>query len=118
MKSKNKKIGHIGEELAKQYLKKKGFKILHTNWLLHNVGEIDIIAEQQDSLVFIEVKTRTSLDYGSPLEAINNKKIEQLKKTALLFLSQNKTPYENIRFDAISIILKPEIKIYHIQNII
>lgn len=118
MKSKNKNTGRLGEELAVEYLKKKGLKILHTNWQIHNQGEIDIIAEQKDTIIFIEVKTRTSLNFGYPLESINNKKLEQLKKTALLFLSQNKKHYDNIRFDAVSILLKPEIKIYHLENIV
>ena len=118
MKSKNKDTGRHGEELAVEYLKKKGLKILHTNWQIHNQGEIDIIAEQRNTLVFIEVKTRSSLDFGNPLEAIDNKKLEQMKKTALLFLSQNKKHYDNIRFDAVSILLKPEIKIYHLENIV
>ena len=117
MKQHNKDTGRIGEGLAKKYIQKKGLKILHTNWQVHNVGEIDIIATYNNTIIFIEVKTRTSVEFGYPLEAINNKKLEQLKKTALLYLYQEKIKYENIRFDAISVILKPELKIHHIENI-
>lgn len=117
MKQQNKNTGRIGEDLAKEYIKKKGLKILHTNWQVHNVGEIDIIATHNNTLIFIEVKTRTYADFGHPLEAINNKKLEHIKKTAIFYLHQEKNNYEDIRFDAISVILKPEIKIYHIENI-
>lgn len=118
MKSKNKIIGAKGEKLACDYLSKKGFKILQTNWHASITGEIDIIAKDKDTLVFVEVKTRSTLDFGHPFEAINQKKVSQLRNLALAFIAQNSEKQEkSYRFDAIAVILNPEIQISHLENI-
>lgn len=97
-------LGHRGEELAVRYLRGKGFKILERNHRTP-IGEIDIIAEDKGSLVFVEVKTRTNNSHGLPFEAIDNKKIERMRKIALLYLKQRgKESY--VRFDVVSIEMK------------
>ena len=75
-------VGNLGEYLACQYLKKLGYKILDRNYRIRG-GEIDIVAQDRDYLVFIEVKTRNSSEYGLPSESITPWKIKALLKTAL-----------------------------------
>jgi len=107
------KKGKIFENIAVEYLKKKGYKIIKRNFY-SRYGEIDIIALENDTLVFVEVKGRYSLKFGSPEESITTKKINSIIKTAEIFLYENQEiEYSEIRFDIITII-KNNIK--HIRN--
>ena len=102
-------MGKQGEELAVEFLKKKGYKIKVCNYKT-KLGEIDIIAGDGDTLVFIEVKTRESLEYGHPFEAVNTRKRKKLANVALLYLKK----FDDLppcRFDIVSIYInngKPE----------
>lgn len=95
-------LGRAGEKLAVDFLKKKGFKILKTNYKTP-VGEIDIIAEDSGAIVFIEVKTRSSDNYGNPCEAVDGKKQEKYYKTATYYLQKEKKTDVNCRFDVVEI---------------
>ena len=114
---KNKEIGVKGEQLAKEYLVKQGYEIIETNKRFSRFCEIDIIAKNKDTLVFVEVKTRSSNFCGSPLEAITKTKYENIKTGLFTYLKETKIKYKNFRIDAISIILNPELKINHLKNI-
>ena len=108
-----------GEEIACVYLKKKGFKIIDRNFR-KGYGEIDIIALKDDVLVFIEVKTRTTKQFGTPLEQIAYFKLRSLIKTAQYYKLLNPKLPDSLRIDAISIILDNSGKassIEHIENI-
>lgn len=100
--SKHNEIGTNGELLALNFLKNKGYIILHTNWR-SGKKEIDIIAESRDSIVFIEVKTRTNFDFGFPEEAVTQAKKNLLKLAAEDYFEQYKCT-KSIRFDIISIL--------------
>jgi putative endonuclease len=76
-----KETGQQGELLAQNYLKKRGYRIIETNYR-SPYGEIDIIAKHKNYLVFIEVRTKKSLDFGSPEESITEAKAERLRATA------------------------------------
>lgn len=102
---KRQKLGKEGENLAVDFLLKKGFKVITRNYR-NTFGEIDIIALEGKSLVFVEVKTRRSLEFGNPLESVNKKKQMKLKKTAYFFLNNYKEHFNEMRFDVISIILQ------------
>jgi len=78
---KRRDTGIRGEKLAKDFLKKRGYRILETNYRCSE-GEIDIIAKHQDYLVFVEVRTKKSLEFGSPEESITPTKKERLRATA------------------------------------
>lgn len=78
---KRREVGNLGERLAGEFLKRNGYRIRETNYRCPH-GEIDIIAEQEDCLVFIEVRTKRSLDYGSPEESITPAKKERLRAVA------------------------------------
>ena len=112
-------IGKKGEDLAVQYLKKHGYKILERNFRKH-YGEIDIIAidrSEEPILVFIEVKTRTSSQFGTPFEAITSHKLQPLLKTAQLYAVSNPALPQSLRVDAISVILNEILELVDIEHI-
>ena len=100
----NRELGRIGELEAQKYLKENGYKIIETNYRCP-LGEIDIIAKDKGELVFIEVKTRTSKKYGSPIEAINKKKQNSIMKSAQFYLNRKNLNDVNVRFDAVEVII-------------
>ncbi len=97
-----KPLGSIGEDIAANYLKKKGYKILHRNYKTP-LGEADIIVKDKDTIVFVEVKARSSGAFGQPFEAVDYRKQEKLKKIALYYLKHNRIE-SPVRFDVVSII--------------
>lgn len=108
-----------GEEIASCYLQKKGYKIIERNFR-KGYGEIDIIATCKKTLVFVEVKTRTSQEFGDPLEAIAPWKLRSLIKTVQFYKMTHRNLPEQMRIDAISVMLSPGgegEKIKHIENI-
>ncbi len=100
-------LGRHGEELACKYLKKAGYKILELNYR-GRLGEIDLVAEDGDCLVFVEVKTRGSLACGHPLESINSRKQYQLIRVAREYLAEHGAEERVCRFDAVSVLQKGE----------
>ena len=117
MTTKNKEVGAKGEEIAQQYLKKEGYEIIETNKRFSRFCEIDIIAKHKDTLVFVEVKTRSSDFCGSPLEAITKTKHDNIKTGLFTYLQESKVKYKKFRIDAISVVLNPSVKINHLKNI-
>ena len=111
-------LGKIGEKLALEYLLAKGYKIREKNYR-NFLGEIDIISEFKDEIIFIEVKTRSSNKYGFPEDAINLTKQKKIIKTAAGYISRKKMWYKNYRFDVILIKISKDDrsqKIHHIKN--
>lgn len=111
----NRKFGDAGEDLACRYLEKQGYEILERNKHYSKFCEIDIIAKYKKTVIFVEVKTRKTDNYGSPFEAITKNKYENIKKGVQFYLSENKI--KDYRIDVIGITLKPEIRINHLKNI-
>lgn len=116
MSSTNIKTGQRGEDLATEYLQQKGYTLLHRNWR-YKRAEVDIIAERDKLLVFVEVKTRKSYKYGYPEEALNTTKQKQLVAAANAYV-QDETELRELRFDLISITLSPNSppEILHIED--
>lgn len=116
MSAKHLDTGNIGENIAYQYLLKQGFEVVEIGWRSKRL-EIDIIANDGNILVFVEVKTRRSLKFGSPFEAVNWKKQNSLDRAANRYISKTKHTGE-IRFDIISVYLKrnEEPEINHIRD--
>lgn len=108
----NRQKGWAGEGLAVDYLRENGFRIIAQNWQ-SRLGEIDIIAEDKETLVFIEVKTRRTASYGLPQEAVTHYKQKQIIKTALGYLKSKRFINRDIRFDVVSIL---EEKVELIKN--
>ena len=114
-----KDVGQLGEDAANAYLRKKRYRIINRNYYMRG-GELDIIAEKRGVTVFIEVKTRTSDEYGAPAEAVTYRKMERMKKAAAFYMMQKGLCYA--RFDIIEVYadfdgkkFKTE-KINHIEN--
>lgn len=106
-------VGKKCELIATNYLKQKGYKILENNYK-NIIGEIDIICQDNDIIVFVEVKHRTSAKFGRPIEAITSHKLMKIRQTATGYLKFKRKLDSSVRFDAIEI-LDDEIR--HIQNI-
>jgi putative endonuclease len=112
-------LGPWGEALAVGRLRAEGYAILACNYRCR-LGEIDIIAKDRRFLVFAEVKLRKSAAYGQAREFVDLRKQERIKKTALLYLSQNETPLQP-RFDVIEIYAPDGIAtknpvLHHLEN--
>ena len=100
-------LGALGEGMAIRLLKQKGYAILQQNFRCR-YGEIDVVAKDRGSIVFIEVKTRRSTRYGTPEEAVDRRKQKQLRLMASLYLSSHDTTYAGYRFDVYSIFLNED----------
>ena len=94
-------LGKLGEELAIDFLEKNGYEILETNWVFDK-AEIDIIAQKNEVLAVVEVKTRSSIDFGLPQDFVKPKKIKLLLKAIDEYVIQNDLDVE-VRFDIIAI---------------
>jgi len=100
-----KELGKKGEELALRFLKKKGYRIIEKNYVC-KLGEMDIIGKEKDTLVFIEVKTRASTEFGPPQLAVHSSKQRQLSKVALNYLNEKRLNDVKARFDVVAIVLE------------
>lgn len=114
-----KQLGALGEQIALKYLRKNKYKIITTHYQ-KRIGEIDIIAQDQNStLVFFEVKTRTSHKFGPPAESVNWIKQQKLIKTAYWFLKESKIENQNFRIDVLTVdfdLKSKQSKIKHFRN--
>lgn len=100
---KGKALGSLGEDRAEEFLKKRGYRILERNYRCP-FGEVDIVAEEGGSVVFIEVKTRKSLRFGFPKEAVDRNKMRKLSKVASFYLEEKGLVDRAARFDVVSIL--------------
>lgn len=98
-------LGKRGEDLALQYLLKKGYTLLERNWRYHH-KEVDIIVSDTHDLVFVEVKTRSSDWFGAPEEAVDKRKQRYLEAAAEAYVRKRNVD-TGIRFDVIAVMLKP-----------
>lgn len=106
--------GKQGELIAQQYLKNKGYQLLKTNWR-YRYEEVDIICENQNTLVFVEVKTRSSNVHGDPTDAITPSKMRHLIAAAEQYITDRNIEKE-ARFDVITVILSSPVNIDHIED--
>ena len=109
-------LGRYGEDLARHYLEEKGYRILNQNWV-YGRAEIDLIAFYESKLIFIEVKTRSSVTHGKPEEFVNHKKERQLEFASLEYIERAQHHGE-IRFDVVAVTMKSnkQFKINHIED--
>lgn len=113
MKNRRQKLGEQGEALAIRHLKRAGYKIIETNYRTR-LGEIDIIAKDKDTIVFVEVKTRTSVHFGSPKWAVTPQKQKKISMVALYYLKATEQSTARARFDVVAVISnrdKPQVEI-------
>ncbi|EKD53474.1 MAG: hypothetical protein ACD_61C00036G0003 [uncultured bacterium] len=118
MKSENKKTGNRGEEMAAEYLLKKGYEIEERNFRTR-FGEIDIVCWDAQTLVFVEVKTKIGHDFGEPEEMVDSRKLAQVKRMGEVYLLEKRLDVP-CRVDVVAIVLledgKPE-KLEHYQAV-
>lgn len=107
-------LGIMGEEIAVKYLMNKGYRIIERNFLCRQ-GELDIIAQDNNYVVFLEIKARSSTEFGLPSEAVTKNKIEHMIKAIKYYLYKNNLENSNIRIDIIEVYLKENT--YHINHI-
>lgn len=99
-----KELGSLGEELAAAYLQRHGYRILARNYRVR-LGELDIIADDGGTLVFVEVRTRNNCEYGTPFDSITRQKQQQLSRVALEYVSRHDLHDRAARFDVVGILM-------------
>jgi putative endonuclease len=99
-------VGKYGEELAARYLVEAGFAILERNWRCE-LGEIDIVARDGDTLVVCEVKTRTSTTHGTALESVSGRKLTQLRRSLSKWLELHGVHPDGVRIDVVTVWVPP-----------
>ncbi len=108
-------LGILGENIAADYLQKKGLQIVERNFRCR-LGEVDIIARQGGYLVFVEVRTRSSVSCGLPQESITSTKIKKLRRLAQAYMVQRSLYNVDVRFDVVAVYCAGETTITHIEN--
>ncbi len=103
------RLGERGEKLAAQFLRRSGFKILYRNFRAPHGGEVDIVCRDDDTLVFVEVKTRSSEDFGSPAEAVNRDKQKLIARGAMAWLRLLDHSDVFFRFDIVEIVIEENV---------
>jgi putative endonuclease len=96
-------FGRAGEDTAAVFLASRGYKILQRNYKAR-LGEIDIIARDKETICFVEVKSRTTVRFGLPQEAVSRSKQRQIAKAALMYLKENNLLDSFARFDVVSVL--------------
>lgn len=117
----NKKLGNLGEDIAAKYLEGKGYKIVERN-CRNKWGEIDLVADKKRELVFVEVKTRSGEQFGTPEDSLNKNKIQRLIRNAQAYMARRDgiVPPRHYRIDAVCIVLDEKNqtqRIEHYENI-
>ncbi|MBD3184020.1 YraN family protein [Candidatus Poribacteria bacterium] len=113
-----KRLGEKGESVAAKFLKRKGYSIIEKNFSC-KLGEIDIIAEKDNTIIFTEVRTKNTDEFGTPQESITPNKIKHISRVALYYIKANKLFKRSCRFDVIAVnyannFKKPSVE--HIEN--
>lgn len=117
-KAKNYKKGKVGERIARRYLERKGWKWVESNYK-NQRGEIDLIMEDNDTLVFVEAKLKLGERYGRPEEMISRAKIGQIRRVAEAYVVLEKPSWQKFRIDAVCIVIKDKRikRISHYENL-
>ncbi len=105
IKSDNQSVGKLGEDLAATYLSRKGFRIIGRNFKAR-YGELDIIARDGETLVFVEVKTRIGAEFGTPEEAVTPKKLRDIIRAAEYYVATHPLVPRSLRIDVVGIVLE------------
>lgn len=118
MTIRRKLLGRKGEDAAARYLEKNNYHVLYRNYSCR-LGEIDIVAREREVIVFVEVRSRSSDNYGTPQESITSRKKMKLRQLAWHYLKSVGKTNESCRFDVIAVLFDKEgriIRLEHIEN--
>jgi putative endonuclease len=109
--------GRIGEDLAHRYLRRHGCRVVARNYRPRSAaGEIDLVAWQGGTLVFVEVKTREGTDFGPPDRAVDREKQESVRHAARDYARRAETAWENTRFDIVNVVLSKPARIEWLRD--
>lgn len=109
-------VGRTGEQIAADHLEAAGYRIIDRNWRCR-AGELDIVAQREHTVVFVEVKTRSGTGYGHPLESITAQKLARLRRLAAAWCAEN-GPVAAIRLDAIAVVTAPgQTLVEHVEQV-
>ncbi|NNF54116.1 MAG: YraN family protein [Acidimicrobiales bacterium] len=111
MTQRRQELGRRGEAAAAGWYENQGFTVLHRNWRVR-AGELDLICARDDTVVFVEVKTRTSTRYGLAAEAVTPAKQRRIRKLAMIWLDQTNRRYRTLRFDVVDANPQGHLKVY------
>lgn len=104
--------GRIGEDLAHRYLRRHGCTVVARNYRTRSgSGEIDLVAWHGSSLVFVEVKTRRTTEFGDPESAVDTEKRDRVFRAARDYARRADVPWDKVRFDIVSVVLEPSMRI-------
>ena len=112
-------LGRYGESLAARYLTERGMVLLDQNWRCP-AGEIDLVLRDGDVLVVCEVKTRTSLDYGTPHEAVTSRKVQRMRRLAQAWLTSHAAAPTGVRLDLVAVLRPPRGPVFvdHVRGLV
>jgi putative endonuclease len=99
-------LGRRGEDLAVEYLREHGYVVLSRNWRCRD-GELDVVATDRDRLVVVEVKTRSSAEFGTPAEAVTDRKAVRIRRVTQAWLAAHRVRWCEIRFDVLALVARP-----------
>ncbi len=112
-------VGRFGEQIAAEHLQRAGLVVLDRNWRCRD-GELDIVARDAEVLVFVEVKTRSSLAYGGPADAVDRRKAARIRRLAVRWMAERRAGREpqfwaTIRFDVVAVVRgRPGLQVRHL----
>ena len=114
----NRLLGERGETIAARHLVRSGMVLLDRNWRC-DAGEIDLVLRDGDVLVICEVKTRTSRDYGEPLEAVDQRKADRLRRLGSRWLRAHECHPDDIRIDLVGVLVPPgrPVEVEHVEGV-
>jgi len=110
-----KTIGDVAEDIAVDHLEAQGWFIIERQWSHHNMGELDIVADDGTAIVFVEVRFRTRTDFGLPEETLSKAKLARIRRTAAMYMVKKGIRDKACRFDVLAIDMmsgKPEVRHY------
>jgi putative endonuclease len=111
-------LGRQGEDLACEYLERQGLVVLSRNWTCRD-GELDLVATDGDQLIVCEVKSRSGIASGTPLEAVTPEKLARVQRVTQRWLMVYRVGWVSVRYDAISVLWPPqgEVRLHHLKGL-
>jgi putative endonuclease len=111
-------LGRRGEQVATEHLEACGFRILDRNWRCQQ-GELDVVADDDGTLVFVEVKTRSGVGFGDPTEAVTARKLARIGRLAGAWCAEHRPRSRRMRVDVVGIVLPPEggVRLEHLRGV-
>ncbi len=113
-------LGRWGEQVAAEHLARAGLRVLDRNWRAGRLGELDLVCREGLDLVFVEVKTRSSLAFGSPAEAITPAKAARLRRLGGAWLAAHDDAAVDVRFDLVGVLRAPDgsVEVTHLRGVL